>query len=369
MVARFAKLTRRFDWVLLGCTLLLVTIGLATLFSITLNVEQPRIEKFYRQLISFTVGLMGLLVVASLDFRFLRSYAWILYGVGGVLLTGVLIVGTTLRGTTGWYSFFGSTFQPVELVKVVLVVALARYFSDHADEPMSWRTIGWSALIASAPAALVLLQPDFGSAAILVGVWLGLLLFNRIPWRRLAILLVGVVVVAGVSWFGLRDYQRDRILTFLNPARDPLRSGYNVRQAIVAVGSGQLFGRGLGLGTQSQLNFLPTQDTDFIFAVVAEELGFVGVVLLLVLFAVFLLRLLRGISSSGDSFGQLLLAGSVTLFSIELFLNVGGNVGLLPITGTPLPFLSFGGSALISSMFAVGLCLSVIARSRAPTPR
>lgn len=367
MAARFLNLVRRFDWVLLGATVLLVAIGLATLFSITLNVEQPRIEKFYRQLVSCLVGLVALVAVAAVDFRILRSFAWVLYAVGLAMLIGLLVIGTTLRGTTGWFSFFGSTFQPVELVKIVLVVVLARFFIDRVDEQMSWPVIGWSALIAGLPAALVLLQPDFGSAAILVGLWLGLLLLNRIPIRRLGILLLGIGVVVGLSWFGLRDYQRDRILTFINPDRDPLRSGYNVRQAIVAVGSGQLFGRGLGLGTQSQLNFLPTQDTDFIFAVVAEELGFVGVLLLLALFAVFLWRLWRGIARTRDAFGSALLAGFVILFSIEIFLNISGNVGLLPITGTPLPFLSFGGSALISSLLTVGIGVSVLVRSSAPS--
>ncbi|MBI4089941.1 MAG: rod shape-determining protein RodA [Candidatus Kerfeldbacteria bacterium] len=369
MPARLTYLARRFDWMLVAAAVLLVAVGLATLFSITLNVEQPRIDKFYRQLVSCLIGLAVMVGAAVLDWRVLRSFAWVLYGLGLALLVGLLIIGTTLRGTTGWYSFFGSTFQPVELVKIILVIGLTRFFIDRVDQQMSWRVIGWSALIAGVPAALVLLQPDFGSATILVGLWLGLLLLNRIPFRRLAVLLLSMIVVGGMSWFGLRDYQRDRILTFVNPDRDPLRSGYNIRQAIVAVGSGQLFGRGLGLGTQSQLNFLPTQDTDFIFAVLAEELGFVGVLLLLALFTVFLWRLWLGVERTRDVFGSALLAGFVMLFAIEVFLNIGGNVGLLPITGTPLPFLSFGGSALISSLLTVGICMSVLARSSAAPVR
>ncbi len=348
---------------LFGVTMLLVAVGVATLFSITLNVEQPRIEKFYRQLLSFGIGLVALVVAASIDFRKVRSYAWVLYGIGLGALSAVLIVGTTLRGTTGWFSFLGSTFQPVELMKVLVVVVLARYLSDHADEGASWKVIGMSGGIVALPTALVMLQPDLGSAMLLVGIWLGLLLFLRMPFRRFALLLVGMAVVASIGWFGLQDYQQNRIMTFLDPGADPLRSGYNVRQAIVAIGSGKVFGRGLGLGTQSQLNFLPTQDTDFIFAVIAEELGFVGVLVLLTLFAVFLSRLLRGMGIGRDLFGNLLLAGTMIMFTFEIFLNIGGNIGLIPLTGIPLPFLSYGGSALICSLLAVGLSMSVISRT------
>ncbi len=354
---------RRIDWVLLGATLLLIAVGLAALYSVTLNVEQPRIDKFYRQLVSFGIGLVVLLAVLTFDYRFLRSYSWFIYGAGLLMLLALFVAGITIRGTTGWFSILGRTFQPVELVKVILVIALARFLADNLDDSGSWRVIRLSGLIVVIPAALVLWQRDLGSALILIAGWLGLLLFLRIPLRRLGLILLGFGVVAGLSWFVLKDYQRERILTFLDPGRDPLRSGYNIRQAIVAIGSGKLFGRGLGLGTQSQLNFLPTQDTDFIFAVVAEELGLFGVLLLLFLFAVFLLRLIRQIDETRDAFGSLLLAGLLVLFAVEIIVNIGGNVGLLPITGTPLPFLSFGGSALISSMFAVGIVLSVHLRS------
>lgn len=354
---------RRIDWILFGATLLLVAIGVATLFSITLNVEQPRIDKFYRQLISFGIGFVVLVVAAAFDFRIIRSYAWVLYGLGLGILSAVLVVGTTLRGTTGWFSVLGSTFQPVELMKVLLLIVLARYLSEHADEGATWKVIRTSGIVVALPTVLVLLQPDLGSAALLVGLWIGLLLFLRIPLRRLSMLVAGFAVVGTIGWFGLKDYQQDRILTFIDPGRDPLRSGYNVRQATLAIGSGQLFGRGLGLGTQSQLNFLPTQDTDFIFAVIAEELGLVGVLLLLGLFSVFLSRFMVGIGAVRDVFGSYLLAGTTMLFFFEIVLNIGGNIGILPLTGVPLPFLSFGGSALVMSMLAVGLSLSAISRS------
>lgn len=350
---------RRFDWVLIGATVLLIAVGLAALFSVTLNVEQPHIEKFYRQLISFGIGALLFIAVVSIDYRYIRSYSWFIYGAGLLMLVALFAIGITVRGTTGWFSFFGRTFQPVEVMKVLSLIGLARYLADHLDEIGSWRVIRTSGFIALIPAALVIVQHDLGSAFILVACWVGLLLFLRLPLRKLGVIFLGFILVAALGWFVLRDYQRERILTFLDPGRDPLRSGYNIRQAVVAVGSGQIFGRGLGLGTQSQLNFLPTQDTDFIFAVIAEELGFFGVLLLLFLFAVFLWRIALLMSGTRDAFGNLLLAGILVLFSIEITVNISGNVGLLPITGTPLPFLSFGGSALIASMVAVGLALSV----------
>lgn len=356
-------LFRRFDWVLLGATILLVAIGAATLFSITLNVEQPRIEKFYRQLIAFGIGFIVLLIVASVDFRVVRSYAWVLYGLGLGVLSAVLVLGVTFRGTKGWFALFGSTFQPVELIKVLLVIALARFFTEHVDEGASWRTITRSGLIVAAPTVLVMLQPDLGSAALLVGLWLGFLIVIRMPVRRITAVIVGIAVVASLGWFGLKGYQQDRILTLVNPSRDPLRSGYNVHQAVVAIGSGMLFGRGLGLGTQSQLNFLPTQDTDFIFSVIAEELGFIGAALLIGLFVTFISRFFRGIRVARDAFGAHLLSGLMIMFLLEVVLNIGGNIGLMPLTGIPLPFLSYGGSALVSSLLAVGLAMSVISRS------
>jgi len=362
-MSRLTTSFRRADLVLFGATILLVAIGLAALYSVTLNVEQPRIEKFYRQGVSFLIGLTALLVLMSLDFRFLRTYGWLLYAGGVLVLMAVFLVGTTFRGTTGWFSFFGATFQPVELMKVVLVVALARFFADHIDEVMRWRTIVISGLLTALPTGMVLLQPDLGSAFILVAIWVGFLVFLGLPFRKLGVIVLGFIVVAGMSWFALQPYQRDRILTFIDPARDPLRSGYNVRQSIVAVGSGMLFGRGLGLGTQSQLNFLPTQDTDFIFAVIAEELGFIGVSVLLFLFVTLIFRIVRPLESIRDAFGSLLLAGFGVMFAVEILLNISGNIGLLPITGTPLPFLSYGGSALIMSMLAVGICLSVKQRA------
>ncbi len=197
---------------------------------------------------------------------------------------------------------------------------------------------------------------------ILIAGWLGLLLFLRIPLRRLGLILLGFGVVAGLSWFVLKDYQRERILTFLDPGRDPLRSGYNIRQAIVAIGSGKLFGRGLGLGTQSQLNFLPTQDTDFIFAVFSEEFGFFGACLVIGAFLVIVLRGLNSADRCRNRFNSLIILGASAHFASHVLVNIGMATGMLPVTGLPLPFMSYGGSSLMLNLTIAGAMIGMSMR-------
>jgi len=206
-------------------------------------------------------------------------------------------------------------------------------------------------------------QQDLGSAAVLVGMWIGVMIVLPVPRRKLAMIFVALLGVAAIAWlFFLQPYQHDRILNFLTPTRDPLGTGYNVRQAVTAIGSGGWFGRGLGLGTQSQLNFLPERQTDFIFATVGEELGFVGAASLLTLFGLFFWRLGRLVSQARDSFGLLITVGLTTMFFLHVFINIGMNLGIFPVTGLPLPFLSYGGSSLLASLLAVGLLEGIIVR-------
>ena len=203
-------------------------------------------------------------------------------------LIGVLFFGATINGTTGWFQVWHLSFQPVEFTKIVLVLVLAKYFSERARRQIGWREIFGSGFLTLIPAGLVTLQPDYGSALALVGLWVILLFFAGLKWKQ-ALILVGLAVVVGlIAWFGIfGEAQHERFLTFVDPDRDPLGRGYNVTQAIIAVGSGQFFGRGLGFGSQSQLKFLPESQTDFIFAVIAEELGFIGVILILAAFFFF----------------------------------------------------------------------------------
>lgn len=356
---------REVDWGLLTATFLLVAFGLAAIASLSLNVRQPELMTFLRQLLFLGLGTVALIAVAAVDYRALRSGSWLLYGLALLMLGGLFLFGTTIRGTRGWYALLGQTLQPVEFVKVIAIVVLARVLTDRFDPRRPWRVLPLTAAVMLPLLALVVAQNDLGSAVVLTLLWFGLLLLARVPGRVLLLVLLIGAVVATVAWFGvLADYQRERILTFFDPSRDPLGFGYNLRQARVAVGSGQLFGRGLGLGPQSQLDFLPVQETDFIFAVIAEELGFVGSATVLGLYAFLFSRLFRLLRAVSDDFAAFTVGGALLLLLIQTLLNVGMNIGLLPVAGLPLPLVSYGGSALIAMLVLIGVLESIAMRTR-----
>ncbi len=353
MWRRLKELIRTWDGTLLALTLLLCGVGLAELYSSTL--AQPELTAlFWRQLGSFVLGLAALLIGATVDYRIYRSWSRLTYLGAIVLLILVLLLGTTIRGTTGWFRFGSLSFQPIELVKFMWVVVLASYLT-HVGPPLDVRkTIGAVALLTPLM-WLVLAQPDFGSGFLML-VGCGVLLAVVPKPRRWWLGAIGVLLVVATAFsFFLRDYQRDRLLTFINPRANPLGTGYNVTQSVVAVGAGGWWGRGLGLGTQSQLKFLPEQHTDFIFASLAEELGFVGSILVLGLWAGFLGRLLWLIRRLRDDFAVLLAVGFFSLFAVQAALNIGMNLGLVPVVGLTLPFVSYGGSSLVVSLAAVGV--------------
>ena len=359
---------RSIDWVLFGTVFVLVAYGLVMLYSLTLNVASPDFATFRDQLLFAGVGFALFFIFSFLDYRYLRNFGWPLFFLGAVLLLAVLFFGTEIRNVKSWFTIAGFTFQPVEFTKILLVIFFAKYFTDHAEDLYHFRHLLVSGAGASVYILLVLFQPDLGSALILLGCFLALVLLVNVRRSHLVILLLLLAVVAVVSWFFLlQDYQRGRILTVLDPSRDPLGRGYNVQQAIVAIGSGKFFGRGLGLGSQSQLNFLPEQKTDFLFAVVAEELGFIGAALLLALFAWLLSRLYRIARRCPDDFGSYMVFGLGIIIFIQMLMNVGMNLGLLPVAGVPLPFLSSGGSSLVALLIAMGIVQSVAARSRGLT--
>ncbi|MFH1366410.1 MAG: rod shape-determining protein RodA [Patescibacteria group bacterium] len=361
----FFFLYKKIDWPLLITVLILVIFGLAAIYTLTVNQETQELTKFNRQLIFFTIGILLVFIMAAIDYRIFQSYSFIFYLLGGLLLFLVMIFGTEIRGSTAWFSFYGQTFQPVEVAKITLIIILSKYFSDHHAEMYDLKKIIISALILLPYLGMVLLQPDFGSAIILLIIWFGLLLMNKIRRVHIFAILACFVLLAVFSWFFvLQDYQQERITTFFNPSSDPLGSGYNPLQSIIAVGSGQFFGRGLGLGPQSQLNFLPLPEKDFIFAVIAEELGFVGSSLVLIFYIYLFWRLIKILREATTNFSLFLLAGiTIAIFS-QVFINISTNIGLLPITGIPLPFLSYGGSSLIITLFMVGMVESVRLRQR-----
>lgn len=356
---------RNFDWPLLLSVFLLSCVGLAVIYSVNLSQEQFDYSLLIKQATLLVSGFALLFIFAFFDYRTLGSLDWLFYLLAIILLGAVLIFGTVIHGTRGWFNIFGLSFQPVEIVKIFFIFFLARFLHNQAGRRLSWRFVSKALLILIPVLALILMQPDWGSAIIIFLSWLLMIWFSGIDKKYVYVALVLLVVIAAVAWtLVLRDYQKERFLNFINPERDPLNQGYNVRQSIIAIGSGGFLGRGLGLGPQSQLRFLPETEADFIFASLAEELGFVGVAVIIFLYGLFFWRLLQIVRAARDDFSQLLALGLTTLFFLQFMINVGMVAGLLPVTGLPLPFISSGGSFLIISLISVGVLESVAMKNR-----
>jgi len=367
MFKKFLFYLRKSDWQLVLAVIFLVAFGLMAIYSIDSAAEEPDFQNFTKQLIFFGIGTLLLIVLSFLDYRYLKSFSYVLFGIGVVMLILVLVFGTEVRGTRGWFFFFGDQgFQPVELIKIFLIIILARLFADWRAEIVLVKNLLIVFAVGLTLVGLVILQPDFGSAVILLTIVLGMLaLVIKKKQYWVVIVIVLAVLFIGSWFFVFEDYQKERITTFLNPEHDPYKSGYNITQSIIAVGSGNLFGRGLGLGPQSRLNFLPVQETDFIFAVIAEELGLVGSTLVLICIGFLLYRIIRVARFAQDDFGAFLACGIGIYIIVQSILNIGMNIGVLPIAGVPLPFLSYGGSSLLVSFLAIGIVQSVYARSKA----
>jgi rod shape determining protein RodA len=353
------------DWPLFLAAAILIAFGLAAIYSVELSRPDSDFLNLKKQLIALALSGAAALAAALYNFRLLRNYARLMYGAGVLLLIAVLIFGTAIRGTTGWFAWSVFRFQPVEFMKMALVVALAAYFAGRARHTIGWRQLGESALITAVPMVLTLLQPDFGSAILLIGTWLILLVFAGARRQHWLALLGAGAVLGLIFWnFVLADYQKARLTSFLNPELDPLGQSYNVTQAIIAVGSGGWFGRGLGFGSQSQLKFLPESQTDFIFAVVAEELGFLGVTLIIMCFTLVFWRLNRLAARTNDDFTSFLTIGIGGVIFLQFFINIAMNIGLAPVTGITLPLVSYGGSSLLFTLIMLGVVQSAAIRLR-----
>lgn len=359
---RLLSQLKQFDWALLGSVLILISLGLVALYSIGVGAEKMNL--FSKQLIFVIIGFFVFLFFCFLNYVYFRPLAAIFYFVGFFLLLGVLFFGAVFHGTRGWFSFWGINFQPIEFAKLALIIFFAKFFSDRMHLKKDLRLALQSALLIFVYIGLVFFQPDFGSAIILILFWFLFLIFSvGIRWRHFLLFTLVFVLISAFFWFFiLIDYQKERILTFLNPSLDPWKSGYNVFQSIIAIGSGEFFGKGLGFGAQSQLRFLPSAHTDFIFAVIAEELGFIGVLVLLFAFVLFFYRGFKILSKAEDSFVEMLVLGILTLIFIETAINIGVALGLAPVIGITLPFISYGGSSLIMHLVMVGILESVAMR-------
>lgn len=346
---------RKFDWWIFFSVFFLSVFSLLALYSLTV-LGSMDITTFYKQLFFIILGFSILIFFASLNYNSWKVYNRYLYLIAIVALLSVLFFGRTINGTTGWFYIFGFGIQPVEYVKIVLIISLSNYFSRNINLLPAWRIFLESAFMTFIFVGLVLLQPDTGSALVLVGIWLVYLLVGGIPWKYLLFIFISGIIFVFIAWgFLLADYQKDRLLVFMDPSIDPLGAGYNIEQSMIAIGSGQLLGRGVGLGSQSQLRFIPERSTDFILAVLGEEFGLLGIVLLLLLWAVIFWRLFRLANLASNNFSYLLVSGIAALFFIHVLVNMGMNLGVMPVVGLSLPFISQGGSFLLISFLLIGI--------------
>jgi rod shape determining protein RodA len=359
---------RHIDPALLVAMLVLIVSGLFMVYSAThQSLEAVELDPgtyLKRQSTFAALGIVIVMLMASFDYRFLRIYAGMIYGASIVLLLLVRTpLGTTVKGSQRWFELFGFQLTPSELTKIALIVMLATYLAElrRTSGELSLQHVFAATAIAAIPAVLVFLQPDLGTSIVLVSILVGILVVAGARGRHLGILaLTAIVLIFGALQLGLvREYQIARITGFLDPQNDPQRSGWNRQQAEIAIGSGGLTGTGYLEGSQTNLDFVPEQHTDFIFTVVGEEFGFVGAVGMLLAFAVLLWRAFRIALLSKDPFGTYVAAGIAAMFAIQIFVNVGMTIGIMPITGITLPFVSYGGSSLLTNAIAVGLLQNV----------
>jgi len=352
----------KLDWVALVATLLLIGMGLIALYGASFVDNKFEANHFQKQIIAIVIGIGIMMFLSFYDYRAIDFYSTKLYFVILIVLSAVLIWGVRARGTVGWLGLGEFNVQPVEIAKVVMVIFLASFLSKKKTKlSILARTIT-SVVLVFLPVFLVLRQPDFGSAAVIIAIWIGMLSVSGLNKKNLFALVLVSAIIFLPGWFFLKDYQKSRIKNFITPYEDPRGSGYNVIQSVVAVGSGGVWGNGLGHGSQSQLNFLPEKRTDFIFAVIAEELGLIGSGLTIFLFGILLYRMKETARLARDNFGYLITVGIMVMFSVQILVNIGMNIGMSPVAGVPLPLVSYGGSSMVSILASIGIVQSIYSK-------
>ncbi len=350
------------DWFTFAAALAISLLGLATMRSFS-----PENTFFEKQAIWIALSIGVFLFASAFEYRFLRrtQILAVIYGILMVLLMLILSFGALVKGAQNRFDLLFFAFQPSDPAKLILVAVLAKYFARRHVEIAHFRHIFISGVYAFIPFLLVFLQPDLGSGIIIASTWFGMVLVSGISWKHIAALFFSAAIIFGLAWhYGLHQYQKQRILTFIHPLTDIRGTGYNAYQSTVAVGSGQAFGKGIGYGTQSKLRFLPEYQTDFIFASFAEEWGFTGVIILMTLFGIVIFRILSIASHGVDNFDTLFATGIAIYFIAQFIVHGGMNIGLLPITGSTLPFMSYGGSHLLTEYFALGVLMGLRRRAR-----
>ncbi len=344
----------RINWQIVICSISLLSLGILTIYS-------SSIELGLQQFIFAVFGLLLFYFFSQLDYRLLKPFVYPAYFFILTLLVIVFILGFETRGSARWISLGLFNLQPSELIKPVVIFFLAYFWQNHIP---SWRNIALSFFWLLPALILIFKQPDLGTSLTMVAIWLGILFAARISFKKILALLLVFALIVPIGWSILHGYQKERVIGFLSPNNDPLGVGYNLIQSTIAVGSGGLFGRGLGQGTQSRLQFLPEYRTDFIFASIAEEMGFLGAMLITLFYLFLIIYFLKLSSSSADSLGFLFTIGVISMLLFQVVINIGMNIGLFPITGITLPLVSYGGSSVVATLVSFGILSSIAKHSQ-----
>lgn len=357
MLTRFFGLFKNIDGTLISAMLAIALSGLFTMSSF-----QGNDSYFWKQGLWIIISFAAFFIVSQFEYRFLKQTRVVvaIYGMLLFILSLLFVLGYVSKGAESWFRFGGLAFQPSDMMKLALIIVLAKYFSRRHIEIANIRHIIVSAVYAFIPFVLVVLQPDFGSAMVLFFIWFGLVFVSGISVKHLVVVFTMGAVTFALAWnFAFKPYQKARIINFINPLQDLRGSGYNAYQSTIAVGSGGLFGKGVGFGTQSRLNFLPEHKTDFIFAAFAEEWGFVGSIFILIFYFIIFFKLASFALIADSTFEALFSYGVLIWIFTHVVINIGMNVGIMPITGIPLPLMSYGGSHLLAECIALGMCVGM----------
>lgn len=360
-----ARRLEQLDPFVLLATLLLIGYGLVMTYSATVEDRTLGADAgafLVRGIVWALLGIAVMAVGAFIDYRWLGAAAPVVYVMVLLLLLAVLVAGQSTLGAQRWIGIGGQRFQPSEFAKVGMIIVLAQYFADRQRTVGSPLVLGGALLVLAPPVALVFRQPDLGTSLVFLAIFAGVAFLAGARLWQLSSLVAAAIVALPVAWTFLKDYQKARLVSFLDPHADPLGSGWNIIQSLIAVGSGGMFGKGLTAGTQSPLGYLPIAESDFIFANLAEDLGFVGALILFALYLVLLLASVRLAFSAPDLFGTLIGAGVISMLAFQIFVNIGMTISIMPVTGIPLPFISHGGSSLVAICFGLGLLQSAAMR-------
>jgi rod shape determining protein RodA len=354
------RLLRNFDYQLLLIVLGLCLYGLLVISSAThgASIDDPYLY-VRKQAVWVAIGMAAIFVIISIDYINLYRWSWYLYGINILFLGLVLFIGKEGAGAYRWIDLKVFDFQPSEVAKLIIIITLARLLVDYEERITSFFNVPVFLIHVCIPMLLIFKQPDLGTALVFIVIYFGMLFMAGVNWKHLLIVACSGIAIFPLLWSRLMDYQRMRLIVFINPEVDPLHHGYQLKQSIIAIGSGGVSGKGLFEGTQARLQFLPAQHTDFIFSVLGEEFGFLGAVVLLLLYLFLIYKILKIGSFSKDTFGALICSGVATMFIFQILVNIGMTLSIMPVTGLPLPFMSYGGNSMLINMLSIGIVLNI----------